>query len=146
MRQSLSMLVWATAVMIPMPSGSCALMIYKSTGLTFLHLYPVTKSSALKRTCAKLRRSSKLKNRSKNPCLICYLLCSARKGAGIENGKVSSGKILQNEWICSVLRWRSVRTENILRFCSMAIVVVTQMSSVSETEAYWSKNINREVH
>lgn len=61
------MLLWVTAVMTRMPSESLALMTCKSMELTSLHLYPVTKSSALKRTCAKLqRRNYKLKSGSKD--------------------------------------------------------------------------------
>lgn len=61
------MLLWVTAVMTRTPSESLALMTCKSMELTSLHLYPVTKSSALKRTCAKpQRRNYKLKSRSKD--------------------------------------------------------------------------------
>ena len=66
-RRSPSELLWVTAVMTRTPSESLALMTCKSMELTFLHLYPVTKSSTLKRTCAKLkRRNYKLKSKSKD--------------------------------------------------------------------------------
>lgn len=54
-------MAWVTAVMTLMPSGSHALMTCMLIELTFLHLYPVTKLSALQKSCAKLRRNSKLK-------------------------------------------------------------------------------------
>jgi hypothetical protein len=74
MRLSPSMLVWGTAVTTPMPSGSHALMICKWMVLTFLHLYLVTKSSTLKKTCAKLRRrNSKLQSKSKDACILWFL-------------------------------------------------------------------------
>lgn len=79
MTPSLSTLEWAAAATTPMPSESPALMTCESTELTFLHLCLVTKSSALKRTCAEYRRtSSKLKSKSKP---VFTLVFATNKGA-----------------------------------------------------------------
>lgn len=82
---SLSMLEWATAVTTPMPSGSRALKTCMSMELTLLRLYLVTKSSALKRTCAEHRRRCfTLKSKSKPAFTLVF---ATNKGDDVEKFK-----------------------------------------------------------
>lgn len=79
MTPSLSTLEWAAAATTPLPSESLTLMTCELTELTFLYLCLVTKSTALKKTCAEHRRtSSKLKNKSKP---VFTLVFATNKGA-----------------------------------------------------------------